>query len=122
MATDANPNLETRATVLFFTFANRQDQIVALGARDYPATAGEFEAGQPCRARGTGRYRQIHGRSRPADQYAEMGWFVYAGVYAAQVIRDARRIGATSLAIRVGIEPNCLGWEKSIHLLIAVRP
>jgi hypothetical protein len=38
MATDANPNLETRATVLFFTFANRQDQIVALGARDYPPT------------------------------------------------------------------------------------
>jgi hypothetical protein len=34
MATDANPNLETRATVLFFTFANRQDQIVALGAFD----------------------------------------------------------------------------------------
>src|SRR5438093_13704927 len=34
MATDANPNLETRATVLFFSFANRPDQIVALGARD----------------------------------------------------------------------------------------
>jgi hypothetical protein len=32
MATDANPNLQTRATVLFFAFANRQDQIVALGA------------------------------------------------------------------------------------------
>ena len=47
MATDANPNLETRATVLFFTFADHQDQIVALGAFDYPATAGEFEAGQP---------------------------------------------------------------------------
>jgi hypothetical protein len=47
MATDANPNLETRATVLFFTFANHQDQIVALSSFDYPATAGEFEAGQP---------------------------------------------------------------------------
>ncbi len=47
MATDANPNLETPATVLFFTFADHQDQIVALGAFDYPATAGEFEAGQP---------------------------------------------------------------------------
>lgn len=59
MATDANPNLETRATVLFFTFANHQDQIVALGAFDYPATAGEFEAGQPVvRAvlGGTGKY------------------------------------------------------------------
>jgi hypothetical protein len=26
MATDANPNLKTRATVLFFSFANREDQ------------------------------------------------------------------------------------------------
>jgi len=34
MATEANPNLETRATVLFFTFTNHQDQIVALGAFD----------------------------------------------------------------------------------------
>ena len=59
MATDANPNLETRATVLFFTFANRQDQIVALGARGYPPTAGEFDAGQSVvRAilGGTGKY------------------------------------------------------------------
>jgi hypothetical protein len=65
MATDANPNLETRATVLFFTFANRQDQIVALGARDYPPTAGEFEAGQPVvRAvlGGTGKYMGARGQ------------------------------------------------------------
>src|SRR5256886_14337185 len=33
MATDANPNLETRASVLFFTFANRQVQIVGLVSR-----------------------------------------------------------------------------------------
>src|SRR5438552_13993137 len=39
LPTDANPNLETRATVLFFTFTNRQDQIVPLCARDYPPTA-----------------------------------------------------------------------------------
>jgi hypothetical protein len=59
MATDTNPNLETRATILFFTFANRQDQIVALGATDYPPSAAEFEAGQPAvRAilGGTGKY------------------------------------------------------------------
>ena len=65
MATDANPNLETRATVLFFTFANHQDQTVALGAFDYPATAGEFQAGQPVvRAvlGGTGKYMGARGQ------------------------------------------------------------
>ena len=73
MATDANPNLETRATVLFFTFTNRQDQIVALGARDYPPTAGEFDAGQPVvRAilGGTGKYMGARGQlasTRNAD-------------------------------------------------------
>jgi len=73
MATDANPNLETRATVLFFTFANRQDQIVALGARDYPPTVGEFDAGQPVvRAilGGTGKYMGARGQlasTRNAD-------------------------------------------------------
>jgi len=73
MATDANPNLETRATVLFFTFANRQDQIVALGAFDYPATAGEFEAGQPVLRAvlgGTGKYMGARGQltsTRNAD-------------------------------------------------------
>jgi hypothetical protein len=65
MATDANPNLETRATVLFFTFANHPDQIVALGAFAYPATAGEFEAGKPVvRAilGGTGKYMGARGQ------------------------------------------------------------
>jgi hypothetical protein len=73
MATDANPNLETRATVLFFTFTNRQDQIVALGAHDYPPSAGEFDAGQPVvRAilGGTGKYMGARGQlagTRNAD-------------------------------------------------------
>src|SRR5882757_5834076 len=35
VATDANPNLERRATLLFFTFADRKDQIIAFGAADY---------------------------------------------------------------------------------------
>jgi len=72
-ATDANPNLETRATVLFFTFANRQDQIVAAGATDYPPTAGEFDAG-PSVVRailgGTGKYMGARGQlasTRNAD-------------------------------------------------------
>jgi hypothetical protein len=73
MAMDTNPNLETRATVLFFTFANRQDQIVAVGATDYPPTAGEFDAGQPVvRAilGGTGKYMGARGQltsTRNAD-------------------------------------------------------
>src|SRR2546423_5755737 len=73
MATDTNPNLETRATVLFFIFANRQDQIVALGATDYPPTAGEFDAGQPVARAilgGTGKYMGARGQltsTRNAD-------------------------------------------------------
>jgi hypothetical protein len=73
MATDASPNLETRATVLFFTFANRQDEIVALGARDYPPTAGEFDACQPVLRAilgGTGKYMGARGQlasTRNAD-------------------------------------------------------
>jgi len=35
VATDANPNLERRPTLLFFTFADRKDQIIAFGAADY---------------------------------------------------------------------------------------
>jgi hypothetical protein len=73
MATDTNPNLETRATVLFFTFGNHQDQIVALGATDYPPTAGEFDAGQPALRAilgGTGKYMGARGQlasTRNAD-------------------------------------------------------
>ena len=73
IATDTNPNLETRATVLFFTFANHQDQIVAVGATDYPPTVGEFDAGQPIvRAilGGTGEYMGARGQvasTRNAD-------------------------------------------------------
>jgi hypothetical protein len=73
MAADANPNLETRATILFFTFANRQDQIVALGATDYPPTAGEFDSGQPVARAilgGTGKYVGARGQlasARNAD-------------------------------------------------------
>src|SRR5438094_10106562 len=44
LATDANPNLEQRTTLLSFTFGERQDQIIALGVADYSPTAGEFEA------------------------------------------------------------------------------
>jgi hypothetical protein len=59
LATDTNPNLEKRATLLFFTFGDRQDQIIVLGVLDYSPTAAEFDASQPVvRAilGGTGKY------------------------------------------------------------------
>ena len=46
VATDANPTLERRATLLFFTFADGKDQIVAFGAADYSPSAPEFDEGQ----------------------------------------------------------------------------
>src|SRR5439155_1143481 len=46
VATDADPNLERRATLLFFTFADRKDQIIAFGVADYSPSAPEFDAGQ----------------------------------------------------------------------------
>ena len=42
-----NPNLERRATLLFFTFADGKDQIIAFGAADFSRSALEFDAGQP---------------------------------------------------------------------------
>ena len=65
VATDANPNLERRATLLFFTFAQGKDQIIALGAADYTASAPEFEAGQPVVRPvlgGTGKYIGARGQ------------------------------------------------------------
>src|SRR6478672_10564341 len=46
VATDANPNLERRATLLFFTFADGKDQIIAFGAADYSPSAPEFDSDQ----------------------------------------------------------------------------
>jgi len=44
--TEANPNLERRATLMFFTFDDRKDQIIAFGVADYSPNVPEFEAGQ----------------------------------------------------------------------------
>lgn len=72
-ATDAKPNLEQRATLLIFTFSNREDQIVVMGVPDYPGNAAEFNAGQPVvRAilGGTGKYMGVRGQltsTRNAD-------------------------------------------------------
>lgn len=65
LAAQANPNSEKRATILFFTFNSGQDQIMALGAGDYPPTAAEFGADQPVvRAilGGTGKYIGARGQ------------------------------------------------------------
>lgn len=65
MATDADPNLERRATLMFFYFADRKDQIIAFGVADYTPSAPEFEAGQPViRAviGGTGKYIGARGQ------------------------------------------------------------
>ena len=80
MATDANPNLERRATLLFFTFADRKDQIVAFGAADYSPSNPEFDAGQPVVRPvlgGTGKYIGARGQvtsTRDADgSYTQVG-------------------------------------------------
>src|SRR5262249_49023613 len=65
IAGQANPDSEKRATVLFFTFNRGQDQIIALGATDYPPTAAEFGAGQPVTRAilgGTGKYMAVRGQ------------------------------------------------------------
>jgi len=65
VATEANPNSEKRATLLFFTFGERQDQIIALGVHDYSPSAAEFDAGKSTvRAilGGTGRYMGARGQ------------------------------------------------------------
>src|SRR5204863_2672100 len=73
LATDANPDTEQRATLLSFTFSDRQDQIIALGVADYSPAAGEVNADK-LRARailgGTGKYMGVRGQlssTRNAD-------------------------------------------------------
>jgi len=73
VATEANPSLERRATLMFFTFADRKDQIIAFGVADYSPSAPEFEAGQPAVRGilgGTGKYMGARGEvtsTRNAD-------------------------------------------------------
>ena len=73
MPTDANPNLERRATLMFFTFAGDNDQIIALGAADYTPSAPEFEGGRSAVRPvlgGTGKYIGARGQvtsTRNAD-------------------------------------------------------
>jgi hypothetical protein len=77
--TEANPNLERRATLMFFTFDDRKDQIIAFGVADYSPNVPEFEAGHSAvRAilGGTGKYIGARGQltsTRNADgSYAQV--------------------------------------------------
>jgi hypothetical protein len=73
MATDANPNLERRATLMFFTFGEDKGQIIAFGAADYSPSTPEFEADKPVVRPvlgGTGKYMGARGQvtsTRNAD-------------------------------------------------------
>ena len=65
LPTDANPNMERRATLMFFTFADGKDQIIAFGAADYSPSTPEFEAGKPVIRPvlgGTGKYIGARGQ------------------------------------------------------------
>jgi hypothetical protein len=73
LPTDTDPKLERRATLMFFTFAEGRDQIIAFGAADYSPSTPEFEAGKSA-ARpvlgGTGKYLGARGQvtsTRNAD-------------------------------------------------------
>jgi hypothetical protein len=72
-ATDADPDTEQRATILIFTFENRQDQIIVAGVPDYPSNAAEFAPNEPILRAilgGTGRYMGARGQltsTRNAD-------------------------------------------------------
>ena len=65
VAAQADPNSEKRATVLFFTFGDGRDQIIALGVVDYPPTAAEFNPDKPVMRAilgGTGKYMGARGQ------------------------------------------------------------
>src|SRR5262249_14543104 len=65
LPSDANPNLERRATLMFFTFGGGKDQIIAFGAADYSPSTPEFGAGQTAIRPvlgGTGKYIGARGQ------------------------------------------------------------
>src|SRR5215467_4583378 len=65
LPTDTNPTLERRATLMFFTFADAKDQMIAFGAADYSPSVPEFDAGKsvvrPVLG-GTGKYMGARGQ------------------------------------------------------------
>lgn len=73
LASDAEPNLERRATLMFFTFADPNDQIIVFGVANYSPNTPEFEAAKPALRAilgGTGKYMGARGQlttTRNAD-------------------------------------------------------
>jgi hypothetical protein len=63
-ATPSSPDTEQRATLMFFSFGNHQDQIVVAGVPDYPPNAPEFQPNQRVLRAvlgGTGKYNRAGG-------------------------------------------------------------
>ena len=59
------PNAEQRATLLFFTFSDRKDQIIVAGVPDYLPNVPEFNANVPVLRAvlgGTGKYEGVRGQ------------------------------------------------------------
>jgi len=72
LPTESDPNLERRATLMFFTFADGKDQIIAFGAADYSPSAPEFGAGQTAVRPvlgGTGKYMGARGQLTSTRNY-----------------------------------------------------
>lgn len=71
--TPSAPTVEQRATMMYFVWANRQDQIVVAGVPDYPSNAPEFWPNRPVMRAvlgGTGKYDGVGGQvtsTRNAD-------------------------------------------------------
>ena len=80
LASDANPNLERRATLMFFTFADGSDQIIAFGAADYTPSAPE---GGPSSISWN---REVDRCTWPGHQHTECRWFVLASIYVDEVV------------------------------------
>jgi hypothetical protein len=58
------PDAEQRATLMFFVFGDRQDQIVVAGVPNYPPNAPVFQADKPVLRAvlgGTGKYNGVGG-------------------------------------------------------------
>jgi hypothetical protein len=75
VATGADPNLERRATLLFFTFADRKDQMLTNLS--------------PVRFQWN---RQVDVCAWPGHQHAGCGWFVYASIHVIEVIGMFRTV------------------------------
>jgi hypothetical protein len=122
VATDAKPNAEKRATLLFFTFGNAQDQIIALGVHDYSPTAAEFDAGKSVvRAvlGATGNYMGARGQLTSTRMRT-----VRISRYLRCLSDQDRKRAALArhpVAIWIGTSRFVSDWRKSIRHLIGVE-